>query len=187
MKLFIDFAHFGPGRGKVRVLCVQCRSSREARRTGLARRSRPGPASTHRVTGAILGPAIPAPSPASSTSRNSGKNHMNPVLVPLNDVKGHRGPQPRGAGEAGRETSVPRPAERPFAETRVSARARGAHTGPLPCRLSLERPVGLSLISLFDSRIPSSECGPLLGGVRFLLDLLPHFFTPHSLGFPCSP
>ncbi|KAH0505486.1 PHD finger-like domain-containing protein 5A [Microtus ochrogaster] len=147
----------------VLVVCAQCRSSREARRTGLARRSRPGPASIHRVTGAILGPAIPAPSPASSTSRNSGKNHMNSVLVPLNDVKGHRGPQPRGAGEAGRETSVPRPAEHPFAETRVSERAGGTHTGPLPCRLSLERPVGLSLISLFDSRVPSSECGPLLG------------------------
>lgn len=43
---------------------------------------------------------------------------MNSVLVPLNDVKGHRGPQPRGAEKAGRETSVPRPAERPFAETR---------------------------------------------------------------------
>lgn len=66
-------------------------------------------------------------------------------------------------------------------------RAGGAHTGLFPCRLSLERPVGLSLITLFDSRVPSSECGPLLGGVHFLLDLLPHFFTPHSLGFPCSP
>lgn len=134
MKLFIDFAHFGPGRGKVLVFRTYCLGNREARRTGLTRRPHPGPASIHRVTGAILGPAIPSRSPASSTSRNSGKNHMNSVLFPLNDVKGHRGPQPRGAEEAGRETSVPRPAERPFAETRVSARAsgRGCPHRPIP-------------------------------------------------------
>lgn len=80
---------------------------------------------------------------------------MNLVLVSpsaLHDVEGHRGPQPRGPGEAGRETSVPRPAERPVAETRVSARAGGraggAHTGPLPCRLPLDPPLGPSPITL---------------------------------------
>uniref|UniRef100_A0A8C6HZQ8 Uncharacterized protein n=1 Tax=Mus spicilegus TaxID=10103 RepID=A0A8C6HZQ8_MUSSI len=64
------------GRGKVQVVETECRGNREARRTGPARRVHPGLASIHRVTGAILGSAIPAPSPPSSTSKNSGKNHM---------------------------------------------------------------------------------------------------------------
>lgn len=50
--------------------------------------------------------------------------------------------------------------------------------------LSGSAPVALS-ITLFDPGLPSFECGPLLSGERFLLDLLPHFLTPHSLGFPC--
>lgn len=70
-------------RGKVQVVETECRGNREARRTGPARRVHPGLASIHRVTGAILGSAIPAPSPPSSTSKNSGKNHMSSVLVPL--------------------------------------------------------------------------------------------------------
>lgn len=65
-------------------------------------------------------------------------------------------------------------------------RAGDAHTGPLPCCPSPDPPLCRSP-SLFDPGVPSFECGPLLSGERFLLDLLPHFFTPHSLGFPCSP
>lgn len=65
-------------------------------------------------------------------------------------------------------------------------RAGDAHTGPFPCCPSPDPPLCRSP-SLFDPGVPSFECGPLLGGERFLLDLLPHFFTPHSLGFPCSP
>jgi hypothetical protein len=52
--------------------------------------------------------------------------------------------------------------------------------------LSGSAPVSLS-ITLFDPGVPSFECGPLLSGERFLLDLLPHLFTPHSLCFPCPP
>lgn len=124
----------GPGAGRCWSFVLTVVRTEKPEGQDLPCRPHPGPASIHRVTGAILGPAIPARSPASSTSRNSGKNHMNSVLFPLNDVKGHRGPQPRGAGEAERETSVPRPAERPFAETRVSARAsgRGCPHRPIP-------------------------------------------------------
>lgn len=45
---------------------------------------------------------------------------------------------------------------------------------------------GLLSITPFDPRVPSFQCGPLLSGERFLLDLLPHFFMPCSLGFSCS-
>lgn len=71
----------------------------------------------------------------------------------------------------------------------MSARACGRGTPTLahsPAALSGSAPVLLS-ITLFDPRVPSFECGPLLSEERFLLDLLPHFFTLHSLGFPCSP
>lgn len=73
VKLFIDFAHFGPGRWKVQVVGTECRGNREPRRTRSARRVHPGLASIHRVTGAILGSAIPAPSPPSSTSKKQRK------------------------------------------------------------------------------------------------------------------
>lgn len=102
VKLFIDFAHFGPGRGKVQVVGTERRGNREARRTGPARRLHPGLASIHRVTAAILGSAIPAPSPASSTSKNSGKNHMSSVLVPLYPQRRKRTPWPLGLAAPGK-------------------------------------------------------------------------------------
>lgn len=101
VKLFIDFAHFGPGRGKVQVVGTECRGNREARRTRPAGRVHPGLASIHRVTGAILGSAIPAPSPPSSTSKNSGKNHMSSVLVPLYPQRRKRTPWPSASRRPG--------------------------------------------------------------------------------------
>lgn len=99
VKLFIDFAHFGPRRGKVQVVGTERRGNREARRTGPAGRPHPGLASIHRVTGAILRSAIPAPSP---TSKNSGKNHMSSVLVPLYPQRRKRIPWPSSLAAPGK-------------------------------------------------------------------------------------
>lgn len=86
----------------MQVVGTERRGNREARRTGPARRLHPGLASIHRVTAAILGSAIPAPSPASSTSKNSGKNHMSSVLVPLYPQRRKRTPWPLGLAAPGK-------------------------------------------------------------------------------------
>lgn len=165
--------------------------SREARRIEPARRPHPGPSSIHRVTAAILRSAIPAPSPPSSTSKNSGKNHMNSVLVPLNPQRRKRTPWPSASRHREGWARDLRPAAcraplRGDPSECAAVRAGSAHTGPLPSCPSPDPPLCRSP-SLFDPGVPSFECGPLLGGVRFLLHLLPHFFTPHSLGFPGCP